>query len=70
MKAEEANFPFARGAALRYRIDIAAAFAAMLIHQTYSASEAKELPDPDIFAEVALDLMIARAKEIWAQDSG
>jgi hypothetical protein len=71
MKAEEKNFPYERGGvALRYRIELAAAFTAAVISQTSSATEANDLSDPDVFAEVALELTIARAKEIWAQDSG
>jgi hypothetical protein len=58
------------GVALGFRIELAAAFLAMVIDTAYLAAEATGMQDHDIYAEVAIDLAVERGREIWAQDSG
>lgn len=65
MRAEEAHMPKG-GAAMRYRIELAAVTLAMVIHQSYAAAEAGAMGDPEIFAEVMTELAVKRAKEVWA----
>jgi hypothetical protein len=36
---------------------------------TYSSTEALKKLEPDIMAQVMIDLTVARAREIWTQDS-
>jgi hypothetical protein len=70
MSAEAQNFPVSTGGvAMRYRVELAAAFLAMVIDQSYSSTEALKKLEPDIMAQVMIDLTVARAREIWAQDS-
>lgn len=69
LHAEKHNFP-PGGAALRFRIELAAAFLSTLISHAYEAAEGAGISDPENFAEVALDLAVERGREVWAQGSG
>lgn len=67
MRAEGQSMP-KRGVAMGYRIEIAAAFVSMIIHQAYSAAGANEGLDPDVLAQTCIELAVERAKEIWSED--
>lgn len=69
LHAEKHNFP-PGGVALRFRIELAAAFLSTLISHAYDAAEGAGISDPDNFAEVAIDLAVERGREVWAQGSG
>lgn len=66
MAAEAENFP--GGVAVRYRIELAAAFLASAINLAYDAAATHENREPDVLAQTYIDLVIARAREIWAED--
>ncbi len=66
MQAEEENMP-TTGAAMRYRIELAAVTLAMVINQSYNAAEAGQMEDPDVFSDVMIEHVIERAKEIWSE---
>jgi hypothetical protein len=57
------------GANLRYRIEIAAAFLAHILHHGFDAGAATGWRDPKEFSNLAFNLAIRRAQQIYAQDS-